>query len=439
MKPPVPSPFPFDVRTARKTGGRTDPGSLDEYRLSALRAAVARARRNSPFFRSRLASYPEGFPRSLGEYGALPFTTPDDLAADPYAFLAVPQDEVARIVTARSSGTTGPPKRVFFSEGDLAETRSIFAEGMTALVPRGSGVLILLPGERPGSVGDLLVRGLAPDMEGVLCSCPDADGTLDTIARLRPDCLVALPSQALRLARHPRSSRGRCLSAVLLCSDYASDSLTSAVEDAWGCTVFRQYGLTETGYGGALSCGEGRGMHVMEDGFFFEIVSPGTGELLPDGEEGEIVCTAFRAEGTSLLRYRTGDRGRFIPGDCSCGSFLRRIDVRGRYGNGLALPGGWVPLADLDEALFSLPWLGGYEVRMNGSSPVFFLEVPSLPEGILSLPEDLEREAGKKLRSLPGLDILPPEIGLCLAPPRDAPLAPSKRLVLRETHPDRTR
>ena len=81
MKPPVPSPFPFDVRTARKTGGRTDPGSLDEYRLSALRAAVARARRNSPFFRSRLASYPEGFPRSLGEYGALPFTTPDDLAA----------------------------------------------------------------------------------------------------------------------------------------------------------------------------------------------------------------------------------------------------------------------------------------------------------------------------------------------------------------------
>ncbi len=70
--------------------------------------------------------------------------------------------------------------------------------------------------------------------------------------------------------------------------------------------VFRQYGLTETGYGGALSCGEGRGMHVMEDGFFFEIVSPGTGELLPDGEEGEIVCTAFRAEGTPFCGTAPG-------------------------------------------------------------------------------------------------------------------------------------
>lgn len=431
-------PFPFDIRTAGKTGGRTDPGSLDEYRLSAVRSAVARARRNSPFYRSRLAPFPEGFPRSLGEYGALPFTIPDDLAADPHAFLAVPQDEVARIVTARSSGTTGTPKRVFFTERDLAETRSIFAEGMTALVPRGSRVLILLPGERPGSVGDLLVRGLAPDMEGVLCSCPDAEDTLDTISRLGPDCLVALPSQALRLARHPRSSLGKGLSAVLLCSDFASDSLASAVEKAWECTVFRHYGLTETGYGGALSCGEGPGMHVMEDRFFFEIVCPGTGEPLPAGEEGEIVCTSLQAEGTPLLRYRTGDRGRFLTGGCSCGSFLRRIAVRGRYANGLALPGGWVSLADLDEALFSLPWLGGYEVRMNGRSPVFLLEVPSLREEILSLPEDLEREAGNKLRSLPGLDILPSVIGLRLAPPRGVPMAPTKRLVLRETHPDRT-
>ena len=179
-------------------------------------------------------------------------------------------------------------------------------------------------------------------------------------------------------------------------------------------------------------------MHVMEDRFFFEIVCPGTGEPLPAGEEGEIVCTSLQAEGTPLLRYRTGDRGRFLTGGCSCGSFLRRIAVRGRYANGLALPGGWVSLADLDEALFSLPWLGGYEVRMNGRSPVFLLEVPSLREEIQSLPDNLEREAGNKLRSLPGLDILPSVIGLRLAPPRGVPMAPTKRLVLRETHPDRT-
>ncbi|MDK2958959.1 MAG: hypothetical protein PWP47_1003 [Synergistaceae bacterium] len=436
-KRPV-TPFPFDGRTARKTGGRTDRESLDEYRLSALRAAVDHARRNSPFYRNRLASFPEGFPRSLEEYRDLPFTAPGDISGNPMAFPAVPQDEIARIVTARSSGTTGTPKRVFFTERDLAKTRSIFAEGMTVLVPRGSRVLILLPGERPGSVGNLLIRGLAPEMEGVLCSCPDAGGTLDIIARLRPDCLVALPSQALRLARHPLSPLGKCLSSVLLCSDYASDSLASAVEKAWGCTAFRHYGLTETGYGGALSCGHGPGMHVMEDGFFFEIVSPGTGAPLQGEEEGEIVCTPLHAEGTALLRYRTGDRGRYLHGDCSCGSFLRRIIVRGRYGNGLDLPGGFVPLADLDEALFSLPWLGGYEVRMRGLSPVFLLEVPVLPEGTTSLPENLERAAGEKLRSLPCLGRLPPGTEFRLIPPQNVDMAPAKRLVLPESLPLRT-
>jgi phenylacetate-coenzyme A ligase PaaK-like adenylate-forming protein len=398
--------------------------------LEALRAAVGRARRNSPYYRSLLAAFPKGFPGSLEEYRKLPFTAPEHLSRDPISFLAVSQDEVARIVTARSSGTTGTPKRVFFTEGDLAETRSIFAEGMTALTPRGSRVLILLPGERPGSVGDLLVRGLAPDMEGVLCSCTDAEDTLNAMARLRPDCLVALPSQALRLARHPLSPLGECLSAVLLCSDYASDSLASAVEKVWGCTAFRHYGLTETGYGGALSCGKGQGMHVMEDGFFFEIVSPDTGLPLPGGEEGEIVCTTLHAEGTPLLRYRTGDRGRFLPGACSCGSFLRRIIVRGRSGNGLDLPGGFVPLAVLDEVLFSLPWLGGYDVGIRGQFPVFSLEVPSLPDGVVSLPEDLEREAGEKLRSLPCMGRLPAGTEFRLTPPQDVSMVPTKRQVL---------
>ncbi|TDY61639.1 phenylacetate-coenzyme A ligase PaaK-like adenylate-forming protein [Aminivibrio pyruvatiphilus] len=431
------TPFPFDVRAARKAGGRTDRGSLDDSRLEALRAAVGRARRTSPFYRGLLSPFPEGFPRSMEEYGGMPFTSAGDLSKDPMSFLAVSQNDVARIVTARSSGTTGTPKRVFFTEGDLEKTRSIFAEGMTALVPRGSRVLILLPGERPGSVGDLLVRGLAPEMEGVLCSCPDAEDTLNTIARLRPDCLVALPSQALRLARHSLSPLGKCLSSVLLCSDYASDSLAAAVAGAWDCTPFRHYGLTETGYGGALSCGEGQGMHVMEDSFFFEIVSPGTGETLPAGEEGEIVCSSLNAEGTPLLRYRTGDTGRFLPGTCSCGSFLRKISVKGRLANGLVLPGGFVSLADLDEVLFSLPWLGGYEVRIRGQFPVFSLDVPSLPDGVVSLPEDFEREAGNKLRPLPGLEKLLPGTEFRLTSLQDVDMAPAKRLVLPEALPRR--
>lgn len=142
-------------------------------------------------------------------------------------------------------------------------------------------------------------------------------------------------------------------------------------------------------------------MHVMEANSFFEIVCLVTGKPLPEGEEGEIVFTSLAAEGTPLLRYRTGDRGRFLTGECPCGSPLRRMDIRGRLGNGLNLPEGFLPLADLDEALFSLSWLGNYAVRQEGNSIFFSLYSPDRRE---SAPELLivERdEVEKVLKTVP--------------------------------------
>ena len=419
---------PLEEWTLRKTGSPCGPDSLAPFHLQRLRAAIERAGRTSPFYRKLLASFPPFFPRTLEEYGRLPFTCPGDIAEDPMEFLAVPQDTVARIVTARTSGTSGNPKRVFFSGGDLSDTTDMFSEGMRNLAGDGSKVMIILPGKRPGSVGDLLVQSLRAGSVPLLCPFSGEGPVLKKIDEERPDCLVGPPSWVISLARHPLGKAGKCLSSVLLCSDFIPESLELGIKSSWGCSVYRHYGMTETGYGGALSCSLGPGMHLMEGSFYFEIVHPETGDPVPEGGEGEIIVTPLLLEGTPLLRYRTGDRGMIIPGKCPCGSSLRRMKVRGRYSNGLDLPGGILPLADLDETLFSLPWLGGYEVRREHDS--FALTVKGYPlPGERADVYTLRNETERKLAFLPQLNGSLPEITILLHPDGEQLILPAKRIV----------
>ncbi|NLB82942.1 MAG: phenylacetate--CoA ligase, partial [Synergistaceae bacterium] len=149
----------------------------------------------------------------------------------------------------------------------------------------------------------------------------------------------------------------------------------------------------------ALECPARHGFHVMEGDFYFEIVDP-EGKPLPDGAFGEIVVTPFTLEGTTLLRYRTGDRGRFLGGRCPCGSVLRRIETTGRIRNALSLPDGPLPLARLDEALFTLPWLGDYSVAEEGERLVFSLYAPGREKNDpVSAPAELS-DLGRVLETL---------------------------------------
>ena len=376
-------PF-LDEWIAGKTGEPFTREHLEWYQLERLRQTVAHARSGSPFYRERLRSFPDGFPSSLYDFSRLPPTLPSELATEPERFIAVRQDDIARIVTLRTSGSTGEGKRLFFTGEDLAATVEIFRIGMASFVRPGGRALILLPGERPGSIGDLLVRALAPERECILCPASDERRTLERIAESKAECLVGLPTQLLSLARCPHSSLGKTLSQVLFCADYAAPSLVAAVENAWECVVRRHYGLTETVYGGALECEERDGLHIMEGNYLFEILNPETLAPTPPGEFGEIVVTTLRTEGTPLLRYRTGDRGRFlhrdghVPGTCRCGSILRRIETTGRFRNGITLHNGvFVPLHELDDALFSVPWLADYTASKEDGRITISLHAPS--------------------------------------------------------------
>ena len=142
---------------------------------------------------------------------------------------------------------------------------------------------------------------------------------------------------------------------VLLSADYVPVSVKRFLETTWKCTVFTHWGMTETGYGGGVQCGAREGYHMRDLDLLLEVVDPETGEPVPDGELGELVLTTLRRTGMPLIRYRTGDLGRFIVSPCPCGTLKPRLaEVEGRLADVISLPGGkWLSMHVLDELLLS--------------------------------------------------------------------------------------
>jgi phenylacetate-coenzyme A ligase PaaK-like adenylate-forming protein len=167
------------------------------------------------------------------------------------------------------------------------------------------------------------------------------------------DVAVGIPSQVLALARHDDALR---LKSVLLSTDHVPVAVTRAVEDAWDCRVFGHYAMTEMGLGGGVECEARRGYHLREADLLVEVVHPRTGEPVADGDEGEVVFTTLTRAGMPLVRYRTGDLSRFLPGPCPCGTSLRTLERITRRAAGVVpLAGGrQLTLADLDEALLGV-------------------------------------------------------------------------------------
>jgi phenylacetate-coenzyme A ligase PaaK-like adenylate-forming protein len=232
-------------------------------------------------------------------------------------------------------------------------------------------VLILMPGEKPDSVGDLLDRGLRRLGVPSLVHGPVVDPaqTAEVILKNRMNCLVGIPTQVLALARClPGENLLRSLiSTVLLSSDYVSRALVDILEKTWGCTVFSHYGLTETGYGGGVECQARQGHHLREADLYVEIIDPLTGQPLPEGESGEIVVTTLTRIGMPLIRYRTGDVSRFIPGECPCGTVLKRLGTVSHSLDRVVLlgPGNFLTMSQLDEALFPQPGLIDFQADVT--------------------------------------------------------------------------
>lgn len=348
--------------------------NLEAYQLGKLREVLSYAGRQSPFYRERLGGIGERGLQDLEEFRRLPFTTPADLRAQGMRMLCTSQDEIERVVTLQTSGTTGASKRVFFTAEDLESTVDFFQHGMSTMVEAGETVIIFLPGERPDSVGDLLARGLARlGVKSVIWGpIRDTAAARAEILRHHSPCLVGIPTQILALARAEGEQtipRGWVRS-VLLSTDYVPTAIEEELERLWACRVFTHYGLTETGLGGGVECEAGEGYHLREADLYTEIVDTVTGLPAAEGSEGEVVFTTLTRSGMPLIRYKTGDLARMLPEPCPCGTVLKRLGrVRGRLEAEVVLKeGARLTMSALDEAFFAIPGVLNFTAEVSDAA-----------------------------------------------------------------------
>jgi len=249
-------------------------------------------------------------------------------------------------------------------------TIDFFHHGMLTLVRPEDRVLIMLPGEIPGSVGDLLRLGL--ERAGVigivhgLVTNPEA--TLEQIKRDNINVLVGIPTQVLSLARFKDAkgcSPSLSLRNVLLSTDYVPLAIVQELERAWGCRVFNHYGMTEMGLGGGLECEGFSGYHFREADLYIEIIDPSSGLPVVDGQPGEIVFTTLTRSAMPLIRYRTGDMSRFLLGPCACHSILKRLELIKSRDRIYLTPADFLTMANFDEVLFALDNVLDFEVTLT--------------------------------------------------------------------------
>lgn len=371
---------PLENWISAKTGisGRIDPGKLQTYQLQKLRETLKLVREKSKFYKERLKDIDPETIHSMADVAGLPFTYPTDIAANGTDFLCVSPRDIERIVTLTTSGTTGSPKRVYFTEADQECIIDFFHHGMTTFTDPSDRVMIFMPGSTPGSVGDLLSKGLGRFgcQSVVYGPIKDYHHALNALISEKITVLVGIPSQILTLSRSP-GARELQLKSVLLSADYVPKSATDSISNVWNAKVYGHYGMTETGLGGGVECQVRQGYHLREADLLFEIIDPSTGLPVPDGEYGEIVFSTLTRQGMPLVRYRTGDRSRFLTAPCPCGSVLRRLDhVTGRFSEAVTLPGGRpLSITQLDEVILADPGIQAFKAELTTQDGIDVLTI----------------------------------------------------------------
>ena len=339
-----------------------DRAQLAQLQLERLQSTLTRVARNVPYYRKtfgQLGIDPDDF-RSLDDLARLPFTTKSVLRdAYPYGFFAVPLREVLRLHA--SSGTTGKATVVGYTAGDLKKWGALTARILTAGgVTREDVVQIAFNfGLFTGGFGFLqgaeaLGAALVPASSG------NTRRQVAIMQDFKTSVLVCTPSYALYLAQTMEemdvNANALSLRHGLFGAECWSETARAQIEDRLKLTATDNYGISEVmGPGVAGECLEKNGLHINEDHFLAEVIDPATGEPVPDGEVGELVITTLTKEAFPLIRFRTGDLTRILPGPCPCGRTLKRMErVRGRVDDMLIIRGVNVFPSQIEAVLLAI-------------------------------------------------------------------------------------
>jgi phenylacetate-CoA ligase len=397
----------------RQATGKADiaRSDIESYQLDHLNDTIRYTKENSPFYGDLLADI-VGLD-SLDDLERLPFTTPDDLAKQPYRLLCLSQSQIARTFCHFTTGTmTGRPKKIFFTHKDAAAIVDSMAAimqsvmGAVGLEMAGRKVHIFLPNNGPPmSMAGLISRGVE-QMGGIPvvgdCTAMTPE-QIDQIERTRPELLMGSAFRIWRITQESRESHDLTsigVKAIFITSEYLSTAMRLRIEEYWQAEVFHHYGMTEPGFVIGVECQAHDGFHFNETQLLFEVVDPSTGQVLKDGEEGELVFTTLQRDGMPLIRYRTGDVASLSRGTCGCGATtLTRIGtLPKRVGLIVTIGTGEQIYTSLfDEVLYQIPELIDYRIFIDRDGDIDTL---TCKMEVLGNPSDLESRALEQLLAI---------------------------------------
>lgn len=334
---------------------------LAVLQLERLRATLAHAYKNVGFYRQAFDAAglrPEDC-RSLADLGRFPFTSKADLRDNyPFGMFAVEQSEVRRVHA--SSGTTGRPTVVGYTQRDLDTWADVVARSIRAVSGRPGHTVHVAYGY------GLFTGGLGAHYgaERLGCTVVPASGGMTArqvqlIQDFRPEIIMVTPSYMLTLLdefeRQGVDPRTTSLQVGIFGAEPWTEEMRREIEERFAIDAVDIYGLSEVmGPGVSQECVETKdGLHIWEDHFYPEVVDPFTGEVLPEGEEGELVFTSLTKEAMPVIRYRTRDLTRLLPGTARV--FRRMEKVTGRTDDMVILRGVNLFPTQIEEIVLRTP------------------------------------------------------------------------------------
>ncbi len=330
---------------------------MQPAQLEAITKELATLKERSPFYAKKFEGIDLSDVRTQADFEKLPFSEKADLReAYPLGLAAVPQEKIVRIHS--SSGTTGTPVIVPYTKKDIDDWATQFARCYEYAGVTPADRVQITPGYGLWTAGIGFQAGC--ERLGAM-AVPMGPGNtqkqLQFMVDMQTTVFTATASYALLIAEEVerRGLRDKlALRTLISGSERAGEKIRQRIVDALGVEYYDIYGLTEVyGPGIGISCKYGNGMHVWSDYVYLEIIDPVTGKVLPDGEPGEIVLTTLRKEGAPLIRFRTHDLSRIIPGSCPCGHDEHpRLDIiTGRSDDMMKIHGVNVFPAQIEEVL----------------------------------------------------------------------------------------
>ncbi len=404
---------------SERIGERFKLMNRDEIRAwqSERLAITVKQAAKSPWYKAKFAEMgldPEDI-KSCDDIKKLPLTTKEDLRLSyPDKMLAVDKSEIVRLHT--SSGTTGKPTAIFHTAQDIQNWAELMARSINLSGATDKDVLQNMSGY------GMFTGGLGIHFGGErlgMMMIPAGPGNTPRHLMLIRDfgvtAIHATPSYAMHVADEMISNgedpKALGLKYAFLGAEPYTEAMRQRLQELYGFKVYNSYGLSEmNGPGVAMECTYQNGMHIWEDSYIVEVINPETLEDVPEGEIGELVLTPIRRMGMPIIRYRTRDLTRIIPGKCECGLEHRRLArFVGRSDDMLIVRGVNIFPSRIEQVLMAEEWLGGNYVlhltREDGKMDVMTIRVELAKDamsGSVDVLKNRKAELGRKIKDAAG-------------------------------------